>query len=219
MRSMGRLTTGLALLSLVPAAAAAQESRPFTDSWFWGVKGGAMTVETPFESAIAPTVGIDWLITRSRAGLYMSVEQGFFEDQFGTVFDASASSGMRDVSLKNFRRASFALMAFPKPWGSVRPYAGLGIALNLVQRARPVGAFTDPDDMALVLDRVENRRSRTSVLFTGGVQGMAGPMNVFAQATAMPTGSNFLLNGADSMYLLEAGVRFNVGSAIERIDR
>jgi hypothetical protein len=219
MRSMGRLTTGLALLSLLPAVAAAQEARPFTDSWFWGIKGGAMTVETPFESSVAPTVGVDWLITRTRAGLYMSVEQGFFEDQFGTVFDGSSASGMRDVSLKNFRRASFALMAFPKPWGSVRPYAGLGLALNLVQKARPIGSFDDLDSMAEVAERVEDRRSRTSVLFTGGVQGMAGPVNLFAQATAMPTGSGFLLNGADSMYLLEAGVRFNVGSAIERIDR
>jgi hypothetical protein len=219
MRSISRLTAGLALVTMVPAVAAAQSERPFADSWFWGVKGGAMTVKTNTDSKIAPTVGAEWLITRTRAGLYISLEQGFFDDMAASVADTSVTGGARPVAIRNFRRAAFSLMAFPKQWGSVRPYAGLGLSLNLVQRAQPVGTFATNEGKDEVMQRVEDRRSRTSVLFMGGVQGDVGPVALFAQATAMPTGSRFLLSGDDNTYMLEAGVRINMGSAIERIDR
>ena len=219
MRSMGRLTTGLALLALLPATAAAQEARPFTDSWFWGVKGGAVTVETPFDSRLAPTAGIEWLITRSRTGLYLSVEQGFFSDEFGLVGDEASDDFLRTVELTDLRRASFALMAFPGRWGATQPYAGAGVALQMVREARPLGDYDDMEHMALIDSRVEDRRSRTSLLLMGGVQGQAGPANLFGQVSIMPTGSRFLLDGGETMYLLEVGVRWNVGSAIERLDR
>ena len=218
MRSMGRLTTGLALLSLLPAVAAAQEARPFTDAWFWGAKGGMMTVKTPVESELAPTVGAEMMITRTRAGLYVSLEQGFFDRVLGAVPD-TANGGSRGVAIRNFRRASFALLGYPTTWGPARPYVGIGMALNLIQRAEPIGTFSSTEHRAEVVGTVEDRRSRTSVLFMGGVMGAIAGVNVFAQGTAMPTGSRFLLSGSDATYLLEAGVRFNVGSAIERIDR
>ena len=218
MRSMGRLTTGLALLALLPATAAAQEAKPFTNAWFWGAKGGAMTVKTPVESEVAGTVGAEWMITRTRTGLYVSLEQGFFDGVLSVVPDTS-NGGARGVAIRNFRRASFALMGYPTTWGAVRPYVGLGMALNLIQRAEPIGTFNSHERRAEVVATVEDRRSRTSVLFMGGVQGMVHGVNLFAQGTAMPTGSRFLLSGSDATYMLEAGVRFNVGSAIERIDR
>ena len=219
MRTIRRLATGLALLSVVPAAAAAQESRPFTDSWFWGAKGGAMTVRTGVESQASGLVGADWLITRSRAGLYVSLEQAFFDGVRGAVFDSSNTGGVREVRLQNFRRASFALVAFPGSFESVRPYAGIGAALNMVQRAKPVGEFNSIGAADEVLRRIEERRSRTAIVFMGGVQGPVRGVGLFAQATAMPTGREFLLNGDSNTYMLEAGVRFNMGSAIERLDR
>ena len=219
MRTIRRLSFGLALLAMLPAAAAAQEARPFTDAWYWGVKGGAMTVRTSAESKIAPTVGAEWMITRSRAGLYVSVEQGFF-DVHGSVADASAPGGARDVAMKNFRRASFAFLAYPGMMGPVRPYAGIGLALNIVQRARPTDTtFPSTETADEVIQRVEDRRSRGSVVFMGGLQSEIRNLAIFAQATAMPTGGRFLLNGDDNLYMLEAGVRFNVGSAIEQLSR
>ena len=219
MRIIRRLATGLALLSLAPAAAAAQDSRPFTDSWFWGAKGGAMSVRTNVESQPSALVGADWLITRSRAGLYVSLEQAFFDGVRGTVADSSNTGGSREVRLQNFRRASFALVAFPGSFESVKPYAGLGMALNMVQRARAVGDFSSTGAADEVLRRIEERRSRTAVVFMGGVQGDVRGTSLFAQATAMPTGREFLLNGDANTYMFEAGVRFNLGSAIERLDR
>ena len=220
MRTIPGLTTGLALVALLPAVAAAQtEARPFTDAWFWGAKSGVMSVRTAAESKMAPLAGAEWLITRSRAGLYISVEQGFFDDVVGTVPDASAEEGARQVVLNNFRRASFALVAFPRQFGAVRPYGGIGMAVNLVQRATPVGEFASVQDAQQVMARIEDRRSRSSFVFMGGVQGQVGNVGIFAQATSMPTGGRFLLNGDENIYMLEAGLRWNVGSAIERLDR
>lgn len=220
MRTIPGLTTGLALVALLPAVAAAQtEARPFTDSWFWGAKSGVMSVRTAAESKMAPLAGAEWLITRSRAGLYISVEQGFFDDVVGTVPDASSEEGARQVVLNNFRRASFALVAFPRQLGAVRPYGGIGLAVNLVQRATPVGEFASMQDAQQVMARIEDRRSRSSFVFMGGVQGQVGNVGIFAQATSMPTGGRFLLNGDENIYMLEAGLRWNVGSAIERLDR
>ena len=214
MRTIRRLATGLALLSVVPAAAAAQDSRPFIDSWFWGVKGGATTVRSGLESEVAPTVGIDWLITRTRAGLYLSVEQAFFDDMRGRATD-EFTGVTSDVQFENLRSASFALVAFPGNFEKVRPYAGVGLAFNLVQRARSENPFPSQQE----LEVIEEHRSRTSYMFMGGVQGELNGMSLFAQAKAMPKGSGFLLAGGGGTYVLEAGLRLNVGSAIERLDR
>lgn len=220
MRTIRGLTTGLALVALFPAAAAAQtEARPFTDAWFWGAKSGVMSVRTGVESEMAPLGGVEWLITRSRAALYVSVEQGFFDEVIGEVPDASAAEGTRQVRLENFRRASFSLLAMPRAFGALRPYGGIGLAMNLVQRAAPLGEFASTEDAQQVMARIEDRRSRSSFVFMGGVQGEIGNVALFAQATSMPTGGRFLLNGDENIYMLEAGLRWNVGSAIERLDR
>ena len=218
MRSIGRLTRGLALVTLLPAAAAAQE-QSFTDSWFWGVKGGGVTVKTPYETQIAPTVGAEWFITRTRGGLYVSVEQGFFDGARGLVRDTSAASGQRAVALENFRRASAAVLGFPRRLGPVRPYVGAGFALNMVQRVAPSGTYTSEAAKQYVMEGIEDRRTRTSMLLMGGLQATVANLGVFGQATVMPTGSQFFLSGSDATYMLEAGLRFNVGSAIERFDR
>ncbi len=214
MRIIRRLATGLALLTVVPAAAAAQDSRPFDDSWFWGVKGGVTAARTSLESATSPTVGLDWMITRSRAGLYLSLEQAFFSDLRGNVVDRQGARS--EVTMTNYRRAGAALVAFPGSFDRVRPYAGLGVAFNMVEKASPVaGDFASGP----TLEAIESLRSRTSFLLMGGVQGELDRVSLFAQASAMPTGRDFLLYGGSLTYSVEAGVRINVGSAIERLNR
>lgn len=219
MRTIRRLAAGLAFLVLLPAVASAQTAHPFTNAWYWGAKGGAMTVRTGLESQIAPIIGVDWMITRTRAGLYLSIEQGYF-NAVGSVSDSSSASGFREVELKNFRRASAALVAYPGTVGGLRTYAGVGVALNIIQRARPIDAqFTSPGGASDAMQRIEDRRSRTSAVFIGGVQREWDNLALFGQATMMPTGSRFLLSGDDNLYLLEAGLRINIGSAIEKLDR
>lgn len=75
MRATRLLLAGFLLAASVPAASSAQnaqQGRYFDDSWFWGLKGGVSTfTPTLGKSETAPTFGGDWLITRSRGGLYV----------------------------------------------------------------------------------------------------------------------------------------------------
>src|SRR3954471_6884419 len=95
MRMRGRSIRVLAVITLVAlhaSAAAAQPTRHFKDSWFWGVKGGAMgfqvasdpTPDNPIErfwgGPVAPLVGLDWMITRTNGGLYVSYDHSIFQE-------------------------------------------------------------------------------------------------------------------------------------------
>ncbi|HEX5831062.1 MAG TPA: hypothetical protein VFY16_08785 [Gemmatimonadaceae bacterium] len=217
MRIIRSLAAGLALTALLPIMASAQSRTQFENSWFWGVKGGGMTVRTMDQSKFAPTAGIDWLITRHRGGLYVSIEQGFFDEMQSVVLDTLSVTMTRTVDLKNIRRASFAMMVFPGSSPFLRPYAGAGVALNLIQRATPQGTFSSMDHAISVSQAIEDRRTRTALLLMGGLQAQYTRVALFGQATWMPTGSQYLLDGDDQTWLVEAGLRFNVGNAIEKL--
>ena len=96
MRLLRVLTAAIGLAALLPRPSAAQEGRQFKDAWFWGIKGGGMLYSSAStEHSVAPSVGAEWLITRSRAGLYMSFDQAFLSTT-GQFFDrdpAAHSSG------------------------------------------------------------------------------------------------------------------------------
>ena len=71
-------------VAMLPAAIAAQSVRGFDDSWFWGAKAGVASFSTSqVSNATAPLVGGEWLITRSRFGLYISGDQTFFTETSG----------------------------------------------------------------------------------------------------------------------------------------
>ena len=217
MPTIRSLVSGLALATLLPAVAAAQSRTQFENSWFWGAKGGVMGASTNVESVTVPLVGADWLITRSRGGLYVSLEQGFFDDVRATVPDASSGTGDREVQLKNFSRASFAMMAFPGKSPFLRPYAGAGVALNLIRNAQPVGTFTTPEAEASVEAAIEDQRTRTALLLLAGLQAQYSRVALFGQVTWMGTGSDYLFAGDDQSWILEAGLRMNVGNAIDKL--
>lgn len=222
MRS-ARLLIVLGLI-LVPALASAQEKNPFTDSWFWGVKVGNATLNTTSGRTNAPAFGIDWLITRTWYGLNISLDQAYF-DAVSTVSNAgsAAANGVeRRVDIRDMRRASVAMTLFPKVFNeSVRPYVGLGYALNFIVRATSEGNdFVSPQAKDTVLNRIQSAKSRGSALMTLGVQANVKRWAPFAQATVMPTqgaGGKFLINGSGFTYYLEAGIRYNFGSSIDKL--
>ena len=100
MRTIRTLTAGLACVAFLPALAAAQSAPPsvpqkarsFTDSWYWGAKGGVSMFSSATEDISAPSVGAEWMITRTRVAMYLSVEQAFFETE-GAVFDPTSVGG------------------------------------------------------------------------------------------------------------------------------
>lgn len=209
MRTVRWITSGLALLALVPAVSSAQSNRWFKDSWFWGAKFGLMNFSTGKETKTAPLIGGEWLITKNRGALYLSAEQSFFTSN-ATVFDANGTP--YNVSVRDMRRYTAAALAFPVAWNSIRPYGGVGFAMNLLQHATVTDPVTDPDQQVVVANNLSDEKDRVSFLMMGGVQIQRQRLSLFGQVTYMPSKANFLLSGR-SAYFLEGGVRYNFGRA------
>ena len=214
MRTVRWMSSVLALVVLTPVVSAAQSNRLFENAWFWGAKAGLMNFSTGNNTTTtAPLIGAEWLITRNRAGLYLSAEQAFFNTT-GYVFDSNGQQ--YNVALKDSRRYTAALLAFPVNWGSLRPYGGVGLSLNLIQHATvDQSQFTDPDQEDVVANAIHEERDRVAFLIMGGLQAQYRRFSVFGQATYMPARANFFFSGR-STYILEAGIRYNVGSSIDK---
>jgi hypothetical protein len=206
---------GLIGLAVVPGVSHAQRARDFEDSWFWGAKGGVTTFSKDYsDTGAAASYGIEWLITRTRGALYVSLDQADI-DATGFVFDADADGSTRAVQVEKLRRVGFAALAFPKKFGRLRPYAGAGFTINLLSHAYPLITDTETDVSDDVYDRIDSRKSAAGFLLMGGAQAHFGKTAVFAQASMVPANNRFLLR--DALGFFEAGVRYNFGSAREGI--
>lgn len=218
MRIVRKFGYGL-LMAAVPALAGAQQGATprssFQDSWFWGAKGGVASFDPDGAGRVsASSVGGEWLITRSRGALYLSVDQSFF-DKVAGIYDPTVAGSVRPVDISDMRRYAAGLLAFPVDLGGIRPYAGLGLSVNVIQKADPNGTFVDVDSQEDVFSRVHEQTSKVSAVFTGGLQINLGRAALFGQASAMPTRNNFLISGASYTYVFEGGLRINIASAIE----
>ena len=216
MRMTRWFVAGLVSAALIPASASAQRVKDFEDSWFWGVKGGVSTYTPVYfnDAETGATFGADWLITRTRGALYVSVDQTNV-NAVSAVFDPNAEGSVRPVEIDKLRRIGFAALAFPKRFGKFRPYGGLGLAISQISGASPllVGEEADVDES--VYDRIDERKSQASFLAMGGLQMQFGKTAVFGQASYIPVNSRFLLD--DGIGFFEFGVRHNFGSAREGI--
>lgn len=216
MRSVRALGVALALVTLLPAVGSAQEGRPFKDSWFWGAKAGAATYgQTAGGTSSAPLAGIDWLITRTAGGLYVSFSQGFLT-QAATVdsVTSSDSTGPHQISLKNQLRVDLAGVAFPQVSTRVHPYVGLGVTVQRLGADYSIAGMSSSDQQALA-DSVTVSRTSVSPLILAGVQVRVPYVSVFAQGSFAPTQKSYYLSGGAGTFAIEAGVRYNIGSSIE----
>jgi len=212
MRTTRLFFAGLVCAVSFSGAASAQEARYFDDGWFWGVKAGAATFSpTLGDNETAATYGAEWLITRSHGALYVSFDEANIST-VSAVLDANSSDGFRPVSVDKLRRVGVAGLVFPKRFGRLRPYGGLGLSMDLVGSASPMvsGSSDDVDDA--VFDRIEEQRSQVGVLLMAGAQVQFERLAVFGQASVVPGQSNFLL-GDNVLGFFEAGVRYNFGSS------
>jgi hypothetical protein len=206
---------GLIALATVPNAAHAQRVRDFEDSWFWGVKGGVATFSRDYSNTdAAASYGLDWLVTRTRGALYVSLDQADV-NATGYVVDPSADGAVRDVQVEKLRRVGFAALAFPRKFGRFRPYAGIGLQIDLLSHAYPMLSNTESDVSDDVYDRIDSRKSAAGFLMMGGAQAQYGKTAFFAQASMVPANTKFLLRDALGFY--EVGVRYNFGSSREGI--
>lgn len=215
---MGRMRLGLLTiisLSLCVAAktAHAQQEQLFQNSWFWGLHAGSTAIGTPAKtSGGVGTIGADWMITRTDGGLYASYDQASFT-RMSAIADPSESSGMRPVSLRDMRTISVGGLAFPWHSGHFRPYAGLGYALSLIGSATAAPDSANTPVPTTLNQTIDNARSRSSIFAMVGGQWQVRRTAVFAQASFLPSSSEFLVT--KSIATIVAGIRYNFGSSIE----
>jgi hypothetical protein len=214
MQKLRAVAVALVAILVVSASADAQVRRNFDNSWFWGFKSGINTFAVPGGGNTSTVdLGIDWVITRSKGGLYVSGNQSVFERDV-EVFDAASNSGSRTVRINDMRRITFAGLAFPKHFGGITPYGGIGYTIAVLGDARVFVDSVNTFPTNAFLDQVESRRSRSSLLGIAGVQIQTRRAAIFAQETLLPSTPNFLIRSVMSFF--EFGVRWNFGSSIDR---
>ena len=214
MQKLRAVAVAVVATLVVSASADAQQRRNFDNSWFWGFKSGINTFSAPGHGNTSTVdLGIDWLITRTRGGLYVSGNQSIFERDV-EVLDPAANSGQRTVRVNDMRRITLAGVAFPKHFGGITPYGGLGYTIAVLGDAKVFVDSTETFPNNSFLDRVDQLRSRGAVLGMVGVQIQTKRAAIFAQETMLPSNSDFLFRSVLSFF--EFGVRWNFGSSIDR---
>jgi len=162
MRAIRALTVA-ALVALDVSVAAAQATRHFKDSWFWGLKGGITSYQVQSNpQAYAPLAGIDWLITRTNGGLYVSFDHSFFTRDSVFVNDSLSplDTVPRTIILSGLRRFTVAGMLFPMQSYRLHPYVGFGASLSHIAKALPLGAYRNGTQQQLVEGTVQQFPAR-----------------------------------------------------------
>lgn len=228
MRLLRVLAAAISFAAVLAQPSAAQEGRPFKDAWFWGLKGGVLNYSSDADwtngpthgtdNAAAPMVGIDWLITRSKGGLYVSVDQSFFTS--AAFYKRPFLAGDPAANLRNLRRIMVAGVAFPMQTSHTHPYIGFGASLNQIGDAELERPIAIAQLANAAKDSLQSKKVSISPTVIAGVQRRLPQFSVFAQGTGTWLRNGFYLkNEAPKHYLqwtLEGGIRVNVGSSIER---
>lgn len=234
----------IALLALFTPRAEAQQGRRFENAWYWGLRAGQVVYSTPGvvgnemhgfgpwaylntadENKLAPSVGLEWLITRKRGGLYVAYSQGILDKdlQFARANFSDTTYAMARIS--GLRRFDMAGMMFPMVERIAQPYVGIGATIFQVGDLSPVLQFNSatgaPAGAAEQMDTLSaqllDRKASVSPLVVLGLQARLRPFSVFAQASGVSLPDQFILQ-RKSRYSIsyEVGIRYNVGSSIER---
>lgn len=204
------------LTALLATTAQAQDVRPFQNSWFWGAKVGTLSIGTSETSRTwAPSIGLDWLVTRNAGGLYVFADHTSFDVRTSVPDPAATPDSRRDVELRNLRRFGFAAFVSPRAFGAVRPYAGLGMSLNLIGRANSLPDEDGNEAGSGIDTAIEDERSRAAVLGLAGLQMQFFRAAAFTQLNVTPASTRFLINDGP-MIGVDLGLRYNFGSSIGR---
>ncbi len=214
MQQLRAVVVAVAATVVVSASARAQGNRNFDNSWFWGFKSGINTFAVPGHGNTSTVdLGIDWVITRTKGGLYVSGNQSIFQRDV-EVFDQASSTGLRTVRVNDMRRVSLGALVFPKHFGGITPYGGAGYMIALLGDARVFVDSSNTFPSNAFLDKVESMRSRGAVFGVAGLQIQTKRAAIFGQETLLPSNSQFMFTSVLSFF--EFGVRWNFGSSIDR---
>ena len=223
MRSIRLAATALLLTAaagMTPSSASAQSASTanWQDSWFWGVYGGQMQFPTVIATTTAPTIGIDWVITRTNFALNVFAEQSYFTNAVSTVPDFPTSAPRR-VDFTDIRRVGFSAMFLTPQYKMFKPYVGAGYSFNFVKAASPEGNFySSPAAKDSVAARIDKARVQGKLFGNIGVMALFGRYAPFVEYTVMPTQGRKtgLINGDGFTNVWKLGLRYNFGSSIEK---
>jgi hypothetical protein len=214
MQKLRAVAVAVVATIVVSASANAQEMKDFDNSWFWGFKSGINTFAVPGHGNTSTVdVGIDWVITRTKGGLYVSANQSVFERDL-EFLDPTSNTGQRTVRVNDMRRITFAGLAFPRHFGGITPYAGVGFTIAVLGDARVFVDSANTFPTNSFLDEIENERSRSSAIGMAGVQIQTKRAAIFAQETIIPSNNQFLFRSVLNFF--EFGIRINFGSSIDQ---
>ncbi len=220
MRAIRALAIASAFAVVLPTVASAQAGRGFNDSWFWGVKAGGFTLADSGQRYVqSPMAGAEWMITRTHGGLYASYGEAFFSQHTFTLRDPGAGldSGFRPIFVQNLRKLDVALVGFPGEHIKFHYYGGIGFSFMEISTAIPQGPFFTDDQLNFANQVIDTERAGFTPFFMAGAQYRLTQFSIFGQGTFNPAQKNFLLyNGRPFNFSYEFGIRYNVGSAIDR---
>jgi hypothetical protein len=208
-----------AVVVALPTVGSAQRGARFTDSWYWGIKTGGFTLaDSGGHYVQAPTLGIDWMITRWHGGVYVSGSQTWFSQHTFTFRDpVSPDSGLRPILIKNLRKLDVMLMGFPGDWLTFHPYGGVGFSAEEVSTVVPLGVFTNDDQLIFANQVIADERAAFTPIFMGGAQWRLPHISVFGQLSASPAQKRFIMyNGKPFNFAYEFGVRYRLSTSIDR---
>jgi hypothetical protein len=214
MQKLRAVAVAVVATVVVSASANAQEMKNFDNSWFWGFKSGINSFAVPGHGNTSTVdLGIDWLITRTKGGLYVSANQSVFSRDL-EFLDPTSNTGQRTVRVNDMRRITVAAVGFPKHFGAITPYAGLGFTLAVLGDARVFVDSANTFPTNSFLDEIERERSRSAAVVMGGVQIQTKRAAIFAQETIIPSNNAFLFTSVLNFF--EFGLRINFGSSIDQ---
>jgi hypothetical protein len=227
MRSIKTFAAAALLAMSFSSLAGGQEGpRPFRDAWFWGVRTGGLTyygypapvtASTVGGSYVAPFVGLDWMITRTNGGLYVSYSQAFLNTQ-GVIANGptAADSGFRSVSINGMRRFDMLGMLFPGSFVKWHPYVGFGASFRILANVDANGPFAGQKQFDFAQSAVQDTKASLGPAFLIGSQYRTRLASIFGQVMVSSTTREFLLaNGHTANASLELGLRYNIGSSVE----
>ena len=214
MQKLRAVAVAVVATFVVSASANAQEMKNFDNSWFWGFKSGINSFAVPGHGNTSTVdLGVDWVITRTRGGLYVSANQSVFERDL-EFLDPTSNTGQRTIRVNDMRRITVAGLAFPKHFGGITPYAGLGFMIAVLGDARVFVDSANTFPTNSFLDEIERERSRSTAMVMGGVQIQTKRAAIFGQETLIPSNNSFLFRSVLNFF--EFGIRINFGSSIDQ---
>ena len=214
MQKLRAVAVAVVATIVVCASANAQANRNFDNSWFWGFKSGINSFAVPGHGNTSTVdLGVDWVITRMRGGLYVSANQSVFERDL-EFLDPASNTGKRTIRVNDMRRITVAGLAFPKHFGGITPYAGLGFMIAVLGDARVFVDSANTFPTNSFLDEIERERSRSTALVMAGVQIQTKRAAIFGQETLIPSNNSFLFRSVLNFF--EFGIRINFGSSIDQ---